>query len=520
MAARVSAGAGAHSVSPRMNGTTSSAGAEPAASEVETSWQVGQRVQAVWSGNGHYYGATIKEVGESKVVVDWDDQESSHREVPLNMLELASEAGEFAPWSFRKIAQQAVVQDTKTKGRCLFANDHYSPGQVIFVEAPTLVALPSTAPAIFSKLKQIHEEQPLALGTCSFYYAALASLLVLDDSAMDVLMDKWIPDPDEDPSDDVRRIVQLMEKEIAEGSYRVNTVNPKLYQRLVSTWRYNSFGHHTEDALVLYNRISMCSHSCDPTCCWSYGDNDAFVLRARVTLDKGSEITLSYLQDDDLLQSTVHRQQKLQNWLFTCACPRCSLEVDTGRGFLCRRCALGSWFFNTKTKGLETCNVCSGNATEEEVTTLLGCEDEYVTRVENLDKKDLEDILAVHNAAVAFFRQHWVVFVLDTLLWDIYRETDKLADGIEHQHRRMLFHQQHYNRPTFVLAWIHEELGDIAANRWPERAWQYHVEYKAALSMLQILCGGQHAYTISPLTKLTAAQNKAAQAREAPTEVQ
>lgn len=47
---------------------------------------------------------------------------------------------------------------------------------------------------------------------------------------------------------------------------------------------------------MLYNRISMCAHSCDPTCCWSYGDEDAFVLRSRMALEKDGELTISYLQ--------------------------------------------------------------------------------------------------------------------------------------------------------------------------------------------------------------------------------
>merc|ERR1712137_810665 len=118
-------------------------------------------------------------------------------------------------------------------------------------------------------------------------------------------------------------------------------VSPQKFQRVTSAWRYNSFGHHKPDGLVLYNRISMCAHSCDPTCCWSYGEEDAFVLRGRIALKPGDELTISYLQDDDLLKSTIVRRQKLQNWQFTCACPRCSLHVDKGRGFKCRRCKYG-----------------------------------------------------------------------------------------------------------------------------------------------------------------------------------
>merc|ERR1719262_257728 len=156
-------------------------------------------------------------------------------------------------------------------------------------------------------------------------------------------MDKYVPEPNEAAGEDVIRILHAIQ-DVIPPKHKATLTDPSFpqrLQRLVSAWRYNSFGHHKEDGLVLYNRISMCAHSCDPTCCWSYGDGDAFVLRARVALAKGDELTISYLQDEDLLKSTSVRQQKLQNWRFTCQCNRCGLCVDTGRGFRCRRCRIG-----------------------------------------------------------------------------------------------------------------------------------------------------------------------------------
>ena len=86
---------------------------------------------------------------------------------------------------------------------------------------------------------------------------------------------------------------------------------------------------------------------------------------------------------------------------------------------------------------------------------ILSCEQEYIDRVENIDKKDLEDICLVNQAAVDFFRQHWVLFVLDSLLWDIFREKPgKWEDAMEHLHRRIRFHKSYYNRPTLREAVI------------------------------------------------------------------
>ena len=71
---------------------------------------------------------------------------------------------------------------------------------------------------------------------------------------------------------------------------------PSTVQHLVNAWRYNSFGHHTEDGVVLFNRISMCAHGCDPSCCWTYGEKDTFVLRSRINLKANQELSISYLQ--------------------------------------------------------------------------------------------------------------------------------------------------------------------------------------------------------------------------------
>jgi len=290
---------------------------------------------------------------------------------------------------------------------------------------------------------------------------------------------------------------------------KASDIDAKKFQRLVSAWRYNSFGHHKEDGLVLYNRISMCAHSCDPTCCWSYGDEDAFVLRSRIALGKGDELTISYLQDEDLLKSTSVRQTKLQNWKFTCACPRCALKVDLGRGFRCQRCRLGINYPKVpepEKNGFEPCNVCGTTPSLEDVQMLIQMEDEYVLRVENLDKKDLPDVQIVYQAAIDIFERHWILYVMDTILWEGARAKNVL-DAMEHQRRRIEFHEHYYLRPTFILAWCHEELGDCMQTQFPSRKWHLMQEFQRAYQMLAILCGSSHQYTASPYNKLWQVQN-------------
>lgn len=48
----------------------------------------------------------------------------------------------------------------------------------------------------------------------------------------------------------------------------------------------------------------MIAHDCSATATWHYGDDDAFVLRARQFIPAGDEITISYIGDDDLFKAT------------------------------------------------------------------------------------------------------------------------------------------------------------------------------------------------------------------------
>jgi len=475
--------------------------------EAEPRWRIGDRVYALWAGNNCYYVSTIAQVNETDrtVIVTWDDADTSHRKVSFDQVMRPSD--ETTAWSRARIEKRATVRSTKQKGRCLFINEACEPGQVVFVERPLLVALPAVAPKLWECLQKLHEGQALNLGTITFHFAALVSVLTLEAGDIDIIRDKYVPEPDEEPNEDVTRILKaLQEAELDGESHRIRNLEAKNFQRLVSAWRYNSFGHHKEDGLVLYNRISMCAHSCDPTCCWSYGDEDAFVLRSRMALDKGGELTISYLQDEDLLKSTGVRQQKLQNWKFTCMCPRCSLKVDVGRGIRCQRCKVGVLYPEVPAGGFETCKVCGSCPSSEDTQMLLHMEEEYVARVDTLDKKDLDDVQTVYQAALDIFERHWILYVMDTILWEGQRQKN-IMEAMEHQRRRIDFHQHYYFRPTFILAWCHEELGDCMVQQFPSRKWHLMQEFQRAYQMLAILCGTTHQYTASPYNKLWQVSN-------------
>ena len=142
----------------------------------------------------------------------------------------------------------------------------------------------------------MHEETPFSLGTITFHYAAFLSLLQCDDKHLRIILDKFVPDGENEViSEDIHRVMERLRPKyeyrysneisgnLAEyfpgsgspkrgasgvagsggpgdnGSFpkapNRYPISPWILQCLVNAWRYNSFGHHTEDGLVLYNRI-------------------------------------------------------------------------------------------------------------------------------------------------------------------------------------------------------------------------------------------------------------------------
>jgi hypothetical protein len=225
---------------------------------VERLWRKGDHIFAIWAGNGAYYGAVVDEVDNTKrtMKVVWNDQDISHQDVTFDQIK--DPAAETTAWSAKKIDRHASVRDSKDKGRCLFTNDACAPGQVVFVEKPIQVVLPAMAPKIWEYLTKLHESQPLNLGTVTFYYAGLLSHLLLDKESIDIIVDKFVPDQDEEPSEDVARILKNLEVDMHEN-LKQRPVDPGHLQRLVSAWRYNSFGHHRGWTCPLQPHLHVCS---------------------------------------------------------------------------------------------------------------------------------------------------------------------------------------------------------------------------------------------------------------------
>lgn len=146
---------------------------------------------------------------------------------------------------------------------------------------------------------------------------------------------------------------------------------------------------------------------------------------------------------------------------------------------------------------------------KEEWNQCLALEPDYILRIEGLDKTDRDDMERVYAWSQDFFHEwHWCMFVLDTMLWEYFRELDT-SMAISHQEKRILYHQYTYPRPTFIWAWGLEEYADSVQKLYSQAKLQVPMtrssdlvcSYRKAQSQLMILCGPAHPYTVAPQNK-------------------
>mmetsp|Transcript_84580 Transcript_84580/g.192787 ORF Transcript_84580/g.192787 Transcript_84580/m.192787 type:complete len:516 (-) Transcript_84580:111-1658(-) len=474
----------------------------------ETPLAPGHRVYAVWAGNGRWYPGVVENVSADgdQVTVSWDDQGTDHKTMKTTLVQhYTLFAGEEAPWTKARIDAAVEVKAMDGKGRCLFTRDRKSPGGLIFVEKPICAALPSKHPQLWQAITAINEQHPLDLGP-GWHFAAAVSILDMDEEATRLALDKWAPEEEFEPCQDSLLVLDHLNKRHMAG---LDKVDANLYQRLLVSWRYNAFAHGSEtNGLVMYNRISMMAHSCSATCCWQYGPGDTFVLRSRVHLEAGSELTVSYLEEEDLAKGTDIRRRKLSMWRFTCGCERCNIPLDTSRGFNCPKCAAGSCFVKVDsfaaavapastqaTPQLQPCTVCYAPVGKTEQKELLEYESQYVDVLEGMSKTDIPRIEEVRACALQCFRQHWVLNQLEQWLLDCYKNQQGFAMECVILSQRIL---QYLNATcplvSHSLGWAYESVGDMLVEsslgpnsapaglrreRFREAATQYEHGYRA-----------------------------------------
>jgi len=484
-------------------------------------------------------------------------------------------------WSDEQIDRAVEVRRVEGKGRCLFTRRALAPGTVVYKEEPLLVALPSLDAQLWDKLVKVNEDKPLELPPI-WHFAALYSLQYMSQRDLHKCFDKCIPDPDEiaEPSPDVLRVVERLQlcpldasptrkgsaasisssSKLAGGARRKDDqlqawvhlcetgegrtkpwtcygyelgsqtpIHPLHYQKMLIVWRYNSFGHHTEaEGLVLYNRTSLMAHSCAASCCWLYGDNDAYVLRSRVALKEGDELTISYIGDDDLIKSTDMRREKLLGWRFICRCDRCVMPRDEARGFRCPNCNIGTTTFQDvvdDSTDVETvteatpCDTCGSVIAPNAIKSYTTVESLYNKRLDECDKNDLEDLHAVWTEAVKIFTQHWIIAHLAGLICEGLRDVYQFDEAIHFHSIKLNYLRKVMPLASYTLAWAHEESADLCGYKIEQESSEPDAPatqtpipmfsklvmeraYEDARALLLLLCGESHHYTQAAVRKL------------------
>lgn len=129
---------------------------------------------------------------------------------------------------------------------------------------------------------------------------------------------------------------------------------------------------------------------------------------------------------------------------------------------------LGTFFikseYNCETPIITKCNICLSEITESTALEYIEYENSYIERLEETNKNDLADALAVYIQAEKIFTQHWVMYQLYTILFEGYRDSCEWGKAIYYQMQRIRYAIEVIPRANYVLAWLYEELGEAHAN--------------------------------------------------------
>ena len=378
-----------------------------------------------------------------------------------------------------------------------------------------LVSRPSLNEVMFAAISRVLCEVSFTPDLPAvWHYAALLSLTSDDPSRRERMRDKWVPESqlEEHAPAAIDVLAELLKDATLppEIRNRISLIDPREYMHMILAWRYNSFGHHTDtDALCMYDTTSTMAHSCSPSAVWHFGADDAFCLRARVSLKPGDEITISYLGDEDLLRSVPERRKRTQGWLFACQCDRCLSPIDYSRGFRCPTCFIGAVYMHPKNVPVGPCSCCNTAIPDTTLERYLDLESSYTSRLSQTDQTDLEDITCVlSDARNLLHENHWIIYSLETWISDCLKKSNPAASSrrITLLTSRLNFLTLTFPVANYTAAWILEELGDCLSDvRLSAEAAR---NYSASYWYMQILCGSQHPFSESISSKWAALEEE------------
>lgn len=292
-------------------------------------------------------------------------------------------------------------------------------------------------------------------------------------------------------SEQQARLLMLCHPEMHETSSDITTLVSQFWPRasnqqslakkletLLAVWLLNCF-EHSEDPVGFSTFFlpSFLSHSCRPNCMWHY-EGDSFVLRARESIAAGDEVTVSYLSEEALLESTASRRKQLEvTTHFTCECDRCTAPVDRVRGFSCPSCKVGECFLNfgssvaiASIQG--ACQQCGFLPNSSQVAEMCSQEMRVEDYIQEWDRKALNvapdtyltDAVALKleaNLAGLLSEHHWLRDRAGRHLIAYYEATGRADLALPLAKLSVRFATDTYPGCSALHAWALETQGDL-----------------------------------------------------------
>lgn len=395
-------------------------------------------------------------------------------------------------------------RDTPDKGKVLHATKPVKVGDVILREDLMHLVQEDENNPLFRKLKKLCDDEQLDYDPLWFWCA----LCSFTNSDLPVGDGPHVELPTIGKVNQ-QRLLLLYKPQVctpSESSLRVLEVleirvNQHLFEVLLQIWIHNCF-EHSESPLgySTYFMSSFYSHSCRPNAVWHY-EGERYVLRARMPIDKGDEVTITYIAEEALMASAVTRKTSLVNTKgFVCTCERCIADHDKSRGMLCAKCTSATVFFPTYMREDSTnkrlssrlkptsipksqrivCENC-GTLPVDVVQTMWNDEKMLVDYIENLEQQKeegnqyLQDLVTpeVVEKLKQFLARisgrggasnHYAAAAACNLLAEWYQhkgDLPSLKESLANQERRLSFYKRTYPELNGAVAWALEDMGDL-----------------------------------------------------------
>jgi len=466
---------------------------------------------------------------------------------------------------------KVLCEVTQDKGRIMIAKAPVARGDLLFSEAPLHIVAEEEENEAFLTVQRLCSDDPEDFDYDPLWYWAALCSLTEDDLRDAPKVGELKPVSVEQQ----QRLLCLYHGTVTESTVAVDKiveelglkVEPLTVEELLQAWILNCFEHNDDPlAYSAYFASSFISHSCGANAIWTEGEDALHVLRARENIAVGDEISISYLQEDELLHSAEARRKTLQDTKrFHCGCERCAPQgtgdenaqgLDFCRGFTCTSCGECGVFYcldyckpkqkgNGKGKaegkgvplGLSgaKCRNCGATIDEQEADLLLEAEGKLEDMVTSLtdaaEEKSVREVINEEGArellqlvgnheSSRVGPQHWLCSRAWEFLEKWYKALDRRVDQRQMLELRVDYQRKSYPGLSGTLAWTLEQQG-VAILRHlgfgskmadSDREFQgslvQQVEpiFEESLRILRLMFGSEHEYFTAVEAKYTNAK--------------